>query len=142
MWVQVSKQTDSAFQCFGLHFSKPMFLLFLRHPKRKILDPNGPYISTSQTKIKNFCLSVILEFCLSLSQSHSLYHAYSSLGRGHIITALSQCDRIFDFRDYFFVQVGNTAICLRKYHENERHLCLTAHIFIKLSQNVKHIWIY
>ena len=32
----------------GLLFSKPMFPLFLRVPERMVLDPNGPYISTSQ----------------------------------------------------------------------------------------------
>ena len=43
---------------FGLIFSKPMFPLLFRLPDRKVLDPNGPYISTSQTKIKNVCLSI------------------------------------------------------------------------------------
>ena len=31
-----------------------MFQLFLRLTERKILDPNGPYISMSQTKNKKF----------------------------------------------------------------------------------------
>ena len=44
-----------------------MFPLFLQLAERKVLDPNGPHISTSQTKIRNVCLSVILEFCMLLS---------------------------------------------------------------------------
>ena len=35
--------------------------------QKKVKDPNGPYISTGQTKIRNVCMSVILEFCLLLS---------------------------------------------------------------------------
>ena len=32
--------------------------------EKKVQDQNGPYyISTSQTKMRNICLSVILEFC-------------------------------------------------------------------------------
>ena len=34
-----------------------MFSLFLRLLERKVLDPNGPYIITSQTKIRHICLS-------------------------------------------------------------------------------------
>ena len=39
------------------------FILFSKD--RKVIDPNGPYISTSQTKIRNFFLPVISELCLS-----------------------------------------------------------------------------
>ena len=43
---------------FGLLFrnplGNPMFPLFLR-PLKKLLDPNGPHISTFQTKIRNVC---------------------------------------------------------------------------------------
>ena len=38
---------------FHITFCKPMFQLFLRHPERKVLDPNGPNISMSLTKIGN-----------------------------------------------------------------------------------------
>ena len=38
------------------------------------------------------------------------------------------CERVF--------WVNSTAKCLKKYHKNERHLCLVAYIFTKLSQNV------
>ena len=44
---------------FGLFFSQPMFRLFLQFPDRKVLDPNGSYISTIQIKIRNDCLSLI-----------------------------------------------------------------------------------
>ena len=49
------------------------------------------------------------------------------------------------FRNYS-VQDGNTALCLKKYHKNEWHLCLVANSFTKLSWNVylinTHILIY
>ena len=52
-------------KCFiGLLFSEPMFPQFLWLSERNVLDPNEPYITTSQTKIRNVCLSVILELCL------------------------------------------------------------------------------
>ena len=47
----------------GYFSSNPMFPLFLQPPK-KVLDPNGPYISMSQTEIRNVSLSVRSEFCL------------------------------------------------------------------------------
>ena len=40
-----------------LLFSKPMFPLFLQLTERKSLDPNGSYVSTSQTKIRQICLT-------------------------------------------------------------------------------------
>ena len=46
----------------------------------------------------------------------------------------------------FFWQVGNTALCLKKCHKNERNMCLVTHVFINFSQNVclisTHILIY
>ena len=39
---------------------KQMFPQFLELQERKDLDPNCPYISTSQTKIRVVCLSVVL----------------------------------------------------------------------------------
>ena len=41
-----------------------------------------------------------------------------------------------DFRDCLFRQIGNTALCMKKYHKNEQHLCLVTHSFTKLSQNM------
>ena len=47
-----------------------MFQKNLRLQEGNVLDPNEPNINTSQTKLRNVCLSVILEFCLmSLSLS-------------------------------------------------------------------------
>ena len=60
--------------------SKPMFPLFLLLPEKKVLDPNRPYISMSQTVLRHFCLSVILEFCL-LSVGCNASAAYTSLCR-------------------------------------------------------------
>ena len=42
------------------------FTFQIAYAFRRVLEPNGPYISTSQTK-GNVCLSVFFEFCLSLS---------------------------------------------------------------------------
>ena len=49
--VQFFKNFDD----FGLLFSKPT--IFAIFGKKNVLDPNGPYISTIQAKIKK-CLSV------------------------------------------------------------------------------------
>ena len=41
--------------------------------EKKVLEQNGPYINTFQNNLRiNFCLSVILEFCLSSSFVSSL----------------------------------------------------------------------
>ena len=34
------------------------------------------------------------------------------------------------------ILISETALCLKKYHKNERHLCLVVHLLSKLSQNV------
>ena len=52
-----------------------------------------------------------------------LAHAYTNLCRVY-------------FRDHFSDQVDNTALCLKKYHKNERHLRLVAYTFTKHSHNV------
>ena len=59
--------TINNYNSFGLFFSKPIFPLFLMLPDRKILDLNGPYISTSQTERRNVRLSAFLELYLSSS---------------------------------------------------------------------------
>ena len=43
----------------------------------------------------------------------------------------------FDFRDYLFEQVENIALYLKKYHKNERHLCL----HISSSPNFHRIYV-
>ena len=63
-------------------FSKPMFTLFLQLLEKRILEPNEPYIRASQTKIRNICMSVILEFCLPVVAVYSASTAYTSLCRG------------------------------------------------------------
>ena len=49
--------------------------------RKKVLDQNGLYINTFQSYLRNVCLSVILEFCLS-SVVFGLAPAYISLYRG------------------------------------------------------------
>ena len=62
-----------------LFFQKNMFPLFLRLPDRKVFDPNGPYICTNQTKIRNVCLSVILSVVVVVWSAPT---AYTNLCRG------------------------------------------------------------
>ena len=50
--------------------------------RKKVIYPNGPFINTNQTKIRNVCLSVILEFCLFWSVVCIASAAYTSLCRG------------------------------------------------------------
>ena len=44
---------------------------------------------------------------------------------------------MFDFRNCFSGQVGNTALCLKRYNKIERHLFLVRNSFNKLSKNVR-----
>ena len=50
---------------FDLLFDKHRFPLILWLSEMRVLDSNGPYISTRQTKPRNVCLLVISAFCLS-----------------------------------------------------------------------------
>ena len=59
-----------------------MFPLFLRLNERMFLDLNGPFIGTSQTNKRNFCLSVILFGILSVAVIVVCLKAYISLCRG------------------------------------------------------------
>ena len=43
----------------------------------KKIDPNGPYIGTFQTILRNVCLSIILELCLLSSSSLALSYVSS-----------------------------------------------------------------
>ena len=77
----------------------------------------------SQTKVRNDCLSVILEFCLLLTVVCSASAAYTSLCKGLKCTKntifypklFSENIRgpIFDFRDSLFKQLENIALCLK-----------------------------
>ena len=71
-----------SFGIFCYFSSNPTFLIFLRLPEKKVLDPNIRSISTFQTILRNGCLSVISEFCLSLSSVCSASTAYTGLCRG------------------------------------------------------------
>ena len=98
-----------------------MFPLFLQLPDKIVIDPNGPYISTSRTRIISVCISVISEFCQS-SFVFSASTAYTSLCRGlkyilkisYFIQNHSNKGRIFDFLDSLFGQDENIALCLKK----------------------------
>ena len=49
-------------------------------PKRKVLDPNGPYINMGQTKMRNvcrmFCNSICFGYCLCKGLECSLKIPY------------------------------------------------------------------
>ena len=47
---------------FGVNLCCPHF--FLQNPERNVLEPNGPYIITRQTKIRNVCLLSGRKNCL------------------------------------------------------------------------------
>ena len=66
---------------FWFTFKVNLYLCFhyLCNFQKKIPDPNGPYMSTSQTKIRNFCLLENSEFCLL--SNFSTTTAYISLCR-------------------------------------------------------------
>ena len=123
--------------------------------KKKVLDQNGLYINTCQTKIRNACLSVTLEFCLLLSAVCSASAAYTSLGRGlkyllkipHFILDYSNVAGFLIFSNLCLGRSKTlTYVQKKKYHKNERSLSLVTHIFTKISQNVclinAHILIY
>ena len=61
-----------------------MSLLYFRFPGKEDPFPNGPFISKSQTKIRNVYLSVISEFHLSFLSLYEAYlqPIYTSLCRG------------------------------------------------------------
>ena len=46
-------------------FSSNPVLTIFETSRKKVLDPNWPYINTFQTILRNVCLSVISKFCLS-----------------------------------------------------------------------------
>ena len=60
------------------------------------------------------------------------YHICSVFNKPKFPLFLQLTDR----KLILFGQVENIALCLKKYHKKERHLCLPANIFTKLSQNV------
>ena len=53
------------YRYYKLHNIHLCSYFFFATPGKKFLDPNRSYISTSQTKIRNVCLLVTLEYCRS-----------------------------------------------------------------------------
>ena len=110
---------------------------------------NGPRpkltIYKNVSSLRNVCLSVILEFCLSSSSVLCItFTAYTSLCR-----SLEYWLKIVYFTVVYPNVVGflisYTVFCCRMdtlpyvwkyYHKNERRLCVVAHSFTKLSQYV------
>ena len=86
--------------------------------RKKVLDPNGPYISTKNLKKRNVCLSVILEFCLSIG-NFSASISYILLCRGfkcllkilYVIQSIPNVAiRFFDFRGSLVAEVKNIVL--------------------------------
>ena len=118
---------------FGLLFSNSMFPLFLQ-----LLKKNWPYISSFQTILRNCCLSVILEFCLSVCSAST---AYTNLCRGlkylpkvryskvkYIILNDPIVARFLIFETLCFGRAKTLTYIWKKYHKNEQHLSLVEHI--------------
>ena len=96
-----------------------MFPLFLRLPDKKLIDPNGPHISTTQTKIRNVCLSVFFGIlsavccsCLSVARlaNTSLFGGLKYLLK--LMYILIWPD-FLNFQDSLFGHVRNIALCLK-----------------------------
>ena len=88
--------------------------------ERKVLDQNGPYISTFQRNLRNVCLSVFLSVIVVVVVVVCvLAPSYTSLcsdlifyqNIGILSYSWSYTSQIFDFRDRFSRQFGNTALC-------------------------------
>ena len=122
-----------------------MFPLFLQLPEKMVLDPNWPYISTFQTILRNVCLSIISEFCLSVGRSVCRAStAYTSFCRGlkyllkvrYIILNYPNVARFLISEILCLGRAKILTYVWKKYHKTERHLSLVTHNFTKLSQNV------
>ena len=99
------------------------------------------------------CLYVILEFCL-LCVVSSMSAVYTRLFRGlkyllkvpYIMRNYSNVDRYLIFKTLYLDRSKTLPNVRKKYHKNERHLCLVRHNSTKLSQNMcqidTHILIY
>ena len=62
--------TDTDRHIFGLLLKSTYVSTIFATFRRKVMDPNG---STSQTKIRNVCLSLTSKFCLLSSVVYSLH---------------------------------------------------------------------
>ena len=68
--VEITVNITYGFRNYSESWRKVISLVWHHHhtifatSRKKVLDPNGPYVSMSQTKIRNYSLSVIFEFSL------------------------------------------------------------------------------
>ena len=120
---------------FG-YFSVTLCSHYFCNFRKKVLDPNGPYISTFQTILRNFCLSVISEFWLS-SVVCSASPAYTGLCRGlkyllkvrYIILNDPNVARFLIFETLCWGRAKTLTYVWTFFHKNE-HI---THSFIELS---------
>ena len=115
---------------FWFTFSKPMQNFFAIFEK-KVLYQIGPYINTFQTNIKNICLSVILEFCLSSIGVCVLAPAYTSLCR-EIFTKVKYIIVVDPLRDGFLI-FEIFPKCMLKFSQN---VCLI-NIYILIYRSAR-----
>ena len=106
---------------------------------KKVLDKNGPYINTSQTKMRNVCLSVILSVvvCVLAPTYTSLLTGQNYLQKVMYISLVY----ILTWPNFWFSRLlvwADRKYCHMSENniKNEQHLCLETHNFTKLSQNV------
>ena len=129
-------------------FNKPTYVdIFFAISEKKVLDPNGPYISTFQSILRNVYLSVILEFCLLSSSSSASVSSLQPLPAyveawnihqklGYIILVDPNGAEFLVFETVFLGRSATLPYVRKINHKNERHLRLVSHILTKLSQNV------
>ena len=121
-----------------------MFPLFFATSGKKVLDPNWPYISMFQTKIRNVCLLVISVFCLSssvysvarLQPTPAYVEAWYLLKVRYIIRNHPNLTRFLIFETLCLGRAKTLTYVWKKYHKNEWHLSLVIHSFTKVSQIV------
>ena len=87
--LKLSYRQDRTVELWITFLVSKTYVLFMRPQKITFLNPNGPYISTSQKKIRNLFLLVILKFCLVL---------LSSVCNAPSLIPTYLVDRILDFQ--------------------------------------------
>ena len=134
-----------------LAYFGPYVLTIFAASGKNVLDPNAPYISTFQTILRNVCLVVISEFCLSVCSASTTYTSLCIdlkyiLKVRYIILNYPNVAQFLIFETLCLGRAKTLTYVLEKFHKNERHLSLVAHSYTKLSQNVclinMHIFIY
>ena len=118
--------------------------------RKKVLGPNGSYISTSQIKLRNVCLSVILEFCLSsaiiiivvCSASTALCRSQKYLLKAqYIILGYPNVARFLIFNTFFGAGCKHCPMSENNITKMNC-ICLVTLSFTKHSQNMCLINIY